>query len=126
MRDPNHTAYLRGDKLFKLGKFADAASRFKEALEEWPEDWQAMWALGNCYTALNKHRKAEEQFRGAIEIAASAELPGLYFNLGNTLFDQGKYEEAIAQYCLVPGGHHIARSAANNIALAKRRMSGES
>lgn len=125
MRDPNQAAYLRGDKLFKQGKFADAATFFRVAIEEWPEDWQAMWALGNCFSELKKHRKAEEQFKTAVEFAPSEELPNLHFNLGNALFDQGKYLEAIEQYRQVPSGHHIARSAGNNIALAKRRMNNE-
>ena len=126
MHDPNHAAYLKGDKLFKLGKFADAAAQFKIAIEEWPEDWQAMWALGNCFAELKKHRKAEKQFKGAIEFASVQELPNLHFNLGNTLFDQGKFDEAIEQYRQIPTGHHIACTVKNNIALAKMRMSGES
>ena len=125
MRDLNHAAYLRGDKLFKKGKFVDAAASFEIAIEEWPEDWQAMWALGNCITEMKKHRKAEQQFRKAIELADSEVLPNLHFNLGNALFDQGKYGEAIQHYRLVPSGHHVARSVANNILLAERRMSGE-
>ncbi|TXG86391.1 MAG: tetratricopeptide repeat protein [Thermomicrobiales bacterium] len=125
MRDLNHAAYLRGDKLFKQGKFADAAAQFKIAIQEWSEDWQAMWALGDCFTELKKHRKAEEQFKAAIELAPNDELPNLHFNLGNALFDQGKYIEAIEQFLRVPEGHHIARSVANNIALAERRMNGD-
>lgn len=125
MRDPNHAAYLKGDKLFKQGKFVDATAQFKIAIEEWPEDWQAMWALGNCFTELKRPRKAEEQFQAAILLAAADELPNLHFNLGNALFDQGKYDAAIAQYRLVPKGHHVARSAAKNIALAERKMNGE-
>lgn len=125
MRDPNHAAYLKGDKLFKQGKFVDAAAQFKIAIHEWPEDWQAMWALGNCFAELKKHRKAEEQFKAAIALAPNDELPNLYFNLGNALFDQGKYIEAVEQFHQVPKGHHIARSVANNIALAARRMNGD-
>jgi tetratricopeptide (TPR) repeat protein len=84
-----------------------------------------MWALGNCFSELKKHRKAEEQFKDALQFATSEELPNLHFNLGNALFDQGKYLEVIEQYCQVSAGHYIARLAANNIALAERRMNGE-
>ncbi|MEC5384323.1 tetratricopeptide repeat protein [Uliginosibacterium sp. H3] len=125
MRDPNHAAYLKGNKLFKQGRFVDAGAQFQLAIEEWPQDWQAMWALGNCFTELKKPRKAEEQFKAALQLAAVEELPNLLFNLGNALFDQGKYDAAIAEYRRVPKGHHIARSAANNIALAEKRMTGE-
>ena len=125
MRDLNHTAYLKGDRLFKQGKFTEAVAQFKVALEEWPEDWQAMWALGNCFGELKKHKKAEEQFMKAIELASASELPNLYFNLGNALFDQGKYHEAIERYRQVPKGHHITQSVAKNIALAETKIRNE-
>jgi tetratricopeptide (TPR) repeat protein len=53
-RDPNHAAYAKGDKLFKQGRFGDAAKLFRLAAEAWPEDWQAYWALGNCYSEIKK------------------------------------------------------------------------
>jgi tetratricopeptide (TPR) repeat protein len=126
MHDRNHAAYVKGDKLYKLGKFADAAAQFKIALEAWSDDWQALWALGNCFTALKKPRKAEVQFITAIELAPAEKLPDLHFNLGNALFDQGKYANAILFYRQVPKGHHIACAAARNVALAERRINGVS
>lgn len=124
MRDPNHIAYKKGDRLFKKGLFLDAAASFETALYEWPEDWQAMWALGNCYSELKKPRKAEKQFANAIQFATAEDLPGLYFNLGNALFDQGLYAQAIEKYHLVPPGHHLAVRVKNNISLAKSRLVG--
>jgi len=64
--DPNHAAYVKGDALWKQGRFKEAAQYFQLAADEWPEDYQAWWALGNCYTELKKPRKAEDAFRKAL------------------------------------------------------------
>jgi tetratricopeptide (TPR) repeat protein len=124
MQDRNHTAYRRGDQLFKKGQWVEAGAQFEIAIQERPEDWQAMWALGNCYAELKKPRKAAQQFEQALTLADNDALPSLRFNFGNALFDQGQYEAAIEQYRLVPQGHHVARAAANNLARAERRLRG--
>ena len=123
--DPNHVAYARGDKSFKEGRFAEAAKHFLVALEEWPEDWQAMGALGNSYCEMKKPRKAEPWFRQAIALAPPERQPDLIYNLGNALFDQGRFEEAIAMYTQVPHGHKTRRLAEKNVALSKRRLASK-
>jgi|JI10StandDraft_1071094.scaffolds.fasta_scaffold53395_3 tetratricopeptide (TPR) repeat protein len=120
--DPNHVAYVRGDKKFKEGRFADAAKYFLVALEEWPEDWQAMAALGNSYSEMKKPRKSEQWFRQAIALAPMEMQPDLNYNLGNALFDQGRFDEAIEMYSQVPRGNKTWRLAERNIALSKRRL----
>lgn len=120
--DPNHVAYVRGDKKFKEDRFAEAAQFFLVALEEWPEGWQAMDALGNSYSEMKKTGKAEQWFRQAIEIAPFESRPNLIYSLGNALFDQGRFDEAMAIYCQVPRGHKTWGLAEKNIALSKRSL----
>ena len=124
MQDRNHTAYCKGDRLFKKGQWEEAGAQFEIAIQERPEDWQAMWALGNCHAELKKPRKAAQEFEQALTLADNDALPNLRFNLGNALFDLGRYEAAIEQYRLVPKGHHVARAANNNLARAERRLHG--
>lgn len=123
--DPNHTEYVQGDKLFKQGRFGDAAKQFRLAADEWPEDWQAYWALGNCYSEMKKPRKAEESFREAIRHAPAADIPSLYFNLWNALLDQRKYKEALEAYGEIPSGHSLAGSVRRNLSVIKERMESE-
>lgn len=122
MHDRNHTAYCKGDRLFKQGQWVEAGAQFEIAIQERPEDWLAMWALGNCYAELKIPRKAALQFERALMLADNDALPSLRFNLANALFDQGQYEAAIEQYRLVPQGNHLARAANNNLARAERRL----
>lgn len=120
-RDPNHAAYVKGDALCKQGNFKEAAQFFLTAIEEWPEDYQALWALGNCYTALKKPRKAEEAFRKAIAVGDSQVRYELLFNLANVLFDQKRFTEAIALYSEIPSGHKLSQKARRNTMLAHSR-----
>lgn len=119
--DPNHTAYVRGDQLYKEKRFYDAAKWFQIALDEWPEDWQAMWALGDCHSERKKPNKAEAMYRMAMEHAPTSKHPDLLFNLGNALYDQHQYTQAIETYQRIPPGHQVHQMAASNITLAKNR-----
>lgn len=67
-------------------------------------------------------RRAEESFREAIRHAPAADVPSLYFNLGNALLDQEKYKEAIEAYGKIPSGHSLASSVRRNVSLARERM----
>jgi len=119
--DPNHAAYVKGDALWKQGRFKEAAHFFLIAVEEWPDDYQALWALGNCYTELKKPRKAEDVFRRAIEACGSSDRHELVFNLANALFDQKRFAEAMALYSEIPLGHSLSQKAKRNATLAKNR-----
>jgi len=121
--NPNHAAYVKGDALWKQGRFKEAAHFFQIAVEEWPEDYQALWALGNCYTVLKKPREAEDAFRRALDASSGANRYELVFNLANTLFDQKRFEEAKALYAEIPSGHSLSQKAMRNAALAKSRSS---
>ena len=120
-RDPNHVAYLKGDNLWKKGCFKEAAQCFLVALAEWPEDYQAYWALGNCYSELGKPRKAEQSFRQAIALCPNADKITLLFNLANTLFDQKRYVSAIKLYSEIPTAHPLSIKAKRNVFLAGSR-----
>jgi tetratricopeptide (TPR) repeat protein len=119
--DPNHAAYLKGHTLWKKGRFKEASLAFLIAIEEWPEDYQALWALGDCYTELKKPRKAERAFRQALAVCTNDDRVALLFNLGNSLFDQQRFSAAIVLYEEIPSGHSLSRAARRNAALARQR-----
>ncbi len=119
--DPNHAAYLKGDAFWKQGRFKEASLWFLAAIAEWPDDYQAFWALGDCYAELKKPRKAEQCFRQAIALCPGADRAALLFNLANTLFDQKRYASAIALYSEIPTGHALSIKAQRNAFLAESR-----
>ena len=101
--DLNHKSYVEGDKHYKKKNYKRARQAFEVSLEYWPEDPQAWFALGNCFDELNKPKKAEKCFRTALLYMQDEESSDVYFNLGNSLYDQGKLVEAIKFYKMVSG-----------------------
>lgn len=122
-QDGNHSWYVVGDYRWKLGLIEDAMRAFRRSLRAWKSDTQAMWALGNCYTERKKPRLAEHYFRRALELEESNS--SIRFNLGNVLFDQGKFEDAVNEYkVVVKGSKDLSKAARKNIRLAESRIKG--
>jgi tetratricopeptide (TPR) repeat protein len=122
MRDLNHLAYVRADRFYKRGRFHAAAKWFVISLSSWPHDWQAMWALGNTFSELQKPAKALSFFNQAISVAPSKELSNLNYNLGNALFDLGCYRAAINTYRKVSPTSKVSVMAAKNIELSMQYL----
>lgn len=96
----NHAWYVVGDTYFKLGKFSYAINAFKNSLRACRDDVEALWAIGNAYSEIGRPRLAERYFRKALYLDKT-NSDELSFNLGNALFDQKKYAEAISIYLKV-------------------------
>jgi tetratricopeptide (TPR) repeat protein len=93
----NHAWYCVGDIAYRLRHFEIAKEAFRRSLKSRPDDWEALWALGNCYSELSRPRMAERYFRKAIAIAGR-EKPQLTLNLANVLFDQSRYKDSLVEY----------------------------
>ncbi len=120
--DHNHKVYGEGTESYKSGKYSRAINSFKEALEYWPLDPQAWFALGNCYDEVNKPRKAEKSYRKALKYSPSNKHSEIYFNLGNSLYDQKSFEEAISFYNKVSAQSIVYEAAQKNLLLAEREL----
>lgn len=96
--DGNHAWYIIGDIFYKKKRLAESIMAFRRSIRCYKGDAEAAWALGNSYSALNRPRLAERYFRKGLGLALENDRPKLIYNLGNTLFDQGKYSAAINMY----------------------------
>ena len=121
--DLNHEAYAEGCKFYDKGHFSRAKRSFETALEYWPLDPQALMAVGNCYDELNNPSRAEVFYRKSLKYSAEKGIANVMFNLGNSLFDQGKMEEAIECYSKISGQEKVFWSAQRNTKLANDRIS---
>ncbi len=124
--DLNHEAYQDGCKHYKEENFSRAKKSFQNALEYWPQDPQAWYALGNCYDELEKPSKAENCFRESLKYSPPEKVADIQFNLGNSLFDQGRYKEALECFGKVNGQSTTYTAAQKNMGLAKDAMSRKS
>ncbi len=116
----NHEYYTQGCKAFDASEYQKALTLFKHSIEYWPEDPQAWMAVGNCYDALKKPKKAEEAFRCSLQYSATNSNESVLFNLGNSLFYQVRYIEAIEIFKGIEPGTELWRKAQNNIQIARK------
>jgi tetratricopeptide (TPR) repeat protein len=121
--DLNHISYGNGVKHFKESDFKSAKREFEVALEYWPEDPQAWFALGNYFDELKKPARAEECFRAALKYSSEEKKSDTYFNLGNSLYDQEKFEAAIKCYRKVSAQSSTYAVAQRNIKRADDALS---
>jgi len=119
--DLNHAWYLVGDIFYREGDYTKAINAFEASIEKFPNDSAAMHAIANCYSELGKPDKSEEYLRNAMKFEES---PGIIFNLGNALFDQEKYSEAIIFYRRISEkDSSLFKSAQNNIKISEEILS---
>lgn len=119
--DLNHAWYIIGKGFDRRGEQTRAVAAFERALEEWPDDAEAHSMLGCLYSDIGNHGSAGHHFRRALALdPASDEVK---YNLANALFDQGKYEDAIALYQEISDAKSEAgRLARKNLKLAKSKL----
>jgi len=94
--DVNHAWYLVGDAYQRKGDYQSAITAFKRAFQNREEDLEALWAIGDCYSEIGRPILAERYYRKVLQF--SKHNVAIRFNLGNALFDQGKYGRAISVY----------------------------
>jgi len=121
--DLNHASYKEGCDHYNHGNFSRAKIAFENALEYWPLDPQAWFALGNCYDELNKPSKAEDCFRKSLKYTSDEKQSDVFYNLGNSLYDQRRLPEAIECYEKVSGQSSAYRASQINLARAKDELS---
>ncbi|MCW7541257.1 tetratricopeptide repeat protein [Aquabacterium sp. A7-Y] len=127
--DANHAWYCVGDARSRLRDFAGARDAFRKALRIWPQDAEALFAIGTCYDELGKPKLAERCFRNCLSLMDANGAPRAWlkdaalFNLANALFDQGKYRDAADLYKkLARKTGSMQAKARTNLAMAQARV----
>jgi tetratricopeptide (TPR) repeat protein len=115
-------AYEEGCRHSEEEMYSRAKQSFELALEYGPDDPRAWFALGNCHDELRSPAKAEVCFRMSLRFSEPEEKSQVHFNLGNSLFDQGKHEAAIESYGSVSEESAAYDAAQKNMGLARNRL----
>jgi|JI10StandDraft_1071094.scaffolds.fasta_scaffold1289487_1 tetratricopeptide (TPR) repeat protein len=119
--DENHAWYLVGDIYFRRKDYRRAARAFKHSLRCYPYDGDALWALGDCYSEVNRPTLAEQYYRKAMRYCGRNNKAMLLFNLANSFLDQGKFYRSICLYRLIPRHNkELARRVDKNFSSAKK------
>ncbi|MFZ6769982.1 hypothetical protein ACO0LM_23250 [Undibacterium sp. Di26W] len=119
--DANHAWYIIGDIFYKKAEYGLATDAFKKALAHWPNDLDAMIAVGNCYSENEMLNEAENFLRESKKLFPASST--ITYNLANSLFDQGKYLAAIKMYETISSEDEIIfNSSQKNIVKAKKKL----
>lgn len=123
-QDANHAWYCVGDAYFKAENFLGAIAAFQRARKTDPEDAMCFLALGNSYDAIGRPKLAERMLRQALILHLdNLDRASALFNLGNALYDQRRYAEAIEQYQRVrTRKDEIGDKARKNLARARLKL----
>ncbi len=111
----DHSLYGKGIVFFETNDFRSAISAFKEALVYWPEDSQAWLALGDCYDADKKPRRAIKCYRQALKFETAETRDNALYGLGVNLFDQREFDEAVICFQKISEAADFHDLAQNNI-----------
>lgn len=127
--DRNHAWYCAGDILYKQNNLSEAREAFKKALRAWPDDIDALTAIGNCYDESHRPKLAERYFRRALLVPTikrnKEKRQSIMLNLGNSLFDQQRFVEACKCYRKLLGAPaEIGVRAKKNLAIAESHVLG--
>ena len=121
--DSNHGWYVLGDVYYRKGDYQAAAQAFDKAIADRPDDHQALMALANCYAELGAPILSEKFLRIAMKYSDAADL---LYNLGNALFDQGRYKEAMTSYrAIAPEAGEVFDLAQKNLRAAEAKSISE-
>ncbi len=89
----------RGNDFYKKNKFTDAEVEYRKALDKQPDYFKGKFNLGDAFYKQNNWKNADSLFT---ELAASAKTPDAkakaWYNKGNTLLNQKKYQKSIDAY----------------------------
>lgn len=81
------------DKLYKQGKYNEAAQEYKKALDKNKDSSEINFCLGTAQYKLKDYHPAEESFRKALATEDKKGEARANYNLGNTKYRQGKLKE---------------------------------
>ncbi len=89
----------QGNKLYQDEKFNDAEIRYRQSLEENPQNIKGMFNLGNALYRQGRFDEAAEIFGGLSQFApGEREKSFAWHNLGNSYLQSQKYAESVEAY----------------------------
>jgi tetratricopeptide (TPR) repeat protein len=89
----------QGNKLYQGEKFNEAEIRYRQSLEENPQNTRGMFNLGNALYRQGRFDEAAELFEGLSQFApGEIEKASAYHNLGNAFLQSQKYAESVEAY----------------------------
>lgn len=88
-----------GNDLYEEGNYSEAEIEYRKALSEKPDYYKGKFNLGDAMYGQENYEESGKIFGELGEIAKTPEeKSGSWYNLGNSLMEQQKYQESIEAY----------------------------
>ncbi|MDP7115185.1 MAG: VWA domain-containing protein [Myxococcota bacterium] len=99
-RNPFTPSPLRqGTQAYEDGDYAVALTHYQQAQLDRPDDRRLQFNIADSHYRLEDFEAAEQAFGRVLSLGADDKIAQRsYYNLGNTLYHQGRLEEAITAY----------------------------
>ncbi|MFQ5738410.1 MAG: tetratricopeptide repeat protein [Acidobacteriota bacterium] len=98
LAQPARKDVAAGNKFFQQGKFDEAQRQYEQALREDPDSAGIRFNVGDALFKKKSFQEASKSFLDAVQ-SEDAELKSkAFYNLGNSLFRQGKLAQSILAY----------------------------
>ena len=97
---PERRTTRQGNKAYNSGNYSEAEVKYRKALAENKELWQADYNLANATYKQERYNDAAKMWQRVAEdsLRTESEKAEALFNVGNALFSERKFEEAIEAY----------------------------
>jgi tetratricopeptide (TPR) repeat protein len=102
----------------RRGDYPQALARFRQALQENPDDWYLLYGVGQSYRFLGEVQKASQYLRRAAELNPE---PTVLLALGIALQLAGELEESITILAAAIAADPDLPQAYNSLALSQRK-----
>ena len=111
-----------GNRHFQEGEYEKARDSYRKARERAPGSSIATFNLGDSEYKLEEFTGAEKSFLEAIQSGNPEVLAAAHYNLGNSLFKQGRMEESIESYKQALRLNPSDQAAKHNLEFALRQQ----
>ena len=94
-----YSSVRKGVDLFEQQQYEEALTTFLDAQVENPESAVLKFDIASCQYKLQKYEEAATGYLDVVATAQDAQLEAkALYNLGNTMYRQGKLEDAVEYY----------------------------
>ena len=96
-RYPERRQVRKGNRAYDKGRYEEATSRYRRALEEAPESWEARYNLAGSFYRTEQYDHAAELLTAVAQdtLRTPIERSEAYYNLGNVHFSRQKLSESL-------------------------------
>jgi len=116
----------KGNGDYKDGNFQQAEVEYRKALEKDPGSFRADYNLGNALYRQKQFDAAAARFTGLAENGKDKQkLNRYYYNLGNTQYENHKYQESVEAYKNALKNNPGDMDAKHNLQLALRMLNDQ-